>query len=167
MMRPPRAIFGFHEGVLLLLLAGVMGAAAWLEPGFMASRTQLDIGTHAFELAMLALPMTLIIISGGIDLSVGATMALSSVVLGLLHQAGAPMWLASAGALSVGTAAGALNGFFIARMRVHPLLITLATLAAYRGLAEGISRGRPMSGFRNYFCFFNIPIIQFIIHFND
>ncbi len=48
-------------------------------------------------------------------------------------------------------AAGALNGFFVARVRVHPLLITLATLAAYRGLAEGISRARPISGFPDRF----------------
>ncbi len=151
MIRTGRAIFGFHEGVLLALLAVVLCIAAWLEPAFVAPRTQLEIGTHAFELALLALPMTMIIISGGIDLSVGATMALASVVLGLLHQAGASMWVASAAALAVGALAGALNGFFVARMRVHPLLITLATLAAYRGLAEGISRGRPMSGFPNGF----------------
>ncbi len=112
---------------------------------------QLDIGRHAFELALLALPMTLIIISGGIDLSVGSTMALASVALGLLYQAQAPVWLACAGALVAGSVAGALNGFFVARVRVHPLLITLATLAAYRGLAEGISRARPVSGFPDGF----------------
>jgi rhamnose transport system permease protein len=150
-MRPARTVFGLHEGVLLLLLAVVLGVAAWLEPAFITPRTQLDIGPHAFELALLALPMTLIIISGGIDLSVGSTMALASVALGLLYQAHAPMWLACTGALAVGTAAGALNGFFVARVRVHPLLITLATLAAYRGLAEGISRARPISGFPDGF----------------
>jgi rhamnose transport system permease protein len=144
---PARSIFGFHGGVLLFLLAAMLGLAAWLDPTFLAPRTQLEISTHAFEIALLALPMTLIIISGGIDLSVGSTMALSSVVLGLLHQAGAPMWLAIMAALTAGTAAGALNGLFVGRLRVHPLLVTLATLAAYRGLAEGISRGRPISGF--------------------
>jgi rhamnose transport system permease protein len=151
MMRPARTTFGFHEGVLLLLLALVLGVAGWLEPTFITPRTQLDIGPHAFELALLALPMTLVIISGGIDLSVGSTMALASVALGLLYQAHATMWLACAGSLAVGTGAGALNGFFVARVRVHPLLITLATLAAYRGLAEGISRARPVSGFPDGF----------------
>jgi rhamnose transport system permease protein len=51
----------------------------------------------------------------------------------------------------VGTLAGALNGVFVARVKVHPLLVTLATLAAYRGIAEGISLGRPISGFPETF----------------
>lgn len=144
-------LLGIHEVVLVMLLGTVLGAAAWLDPVFVAPRTQLDIAMHALELALLALPMTLIIITGGIDLSVGSAMALASVALGLLHEAGASMWLACAAAVGVGAAAGALNGFFVARVRVHPLLITLATLSAYRGLAEGISRGRPISGFPNGF----------------
>lgn len=151
MRQTARSILGFHGGILLLLVAFIFGIAAWLEPAFVLPRTQLEISTHAFELALLALPMTLIIISGGIDLSVGSIMALSSVTLGLLHGAGVPMSLAVAGALAVGTASGALNGFFIGRLRIHPLLVTLATLAAYRGLAEGASHGRPMSGFPDGF----------------
>jgi rhamnose transport system permease protein len=143
--------FGRHELVLVVLLGTVLGLAAWMDPAFIAPRTQLDIATHAVELAVLALPMTLIITTGGIDLSVGSTMALASVVLGMAHEARAPIWLACMAALAAGTAAGALNGFFVAKVRVHPLLITLATLAAYRGLAEGISRGRPMSGFPDGF----------------
>jgi rhamnose transport system permease protein len=139
--------YGVHEAILALLLGAVLGVAAWLDPAFVAPVTQRDIATHALELLLLALPMTLIIITGGIDLSVGSTMALASVVLGMTHEAEQSMWLACAAALAVGAAAGALNGFFVAKVRVHPLLITLATLAAYRGLAEGISRGRPMSGF--------------------
>ncbi len=154
MTRPPRLgprHFGPHEVVLLALLVLGLGVAAYLEPTFVTARTQLDIGTHAFELALLALPMTLIIVAGGIDLSVGATMALASVVLGLTFRAEAPIWLACAAALATGAAAGALNGLFVARLRVHPLLVTLATLATYRGLAEGISRGRPTSGFPDSF----------------
>ena len=154
MSHPPRLgprRFGPHEAVLLALLVLGLAVAAWLEPAFVTLSTQLDIGPHAFELALLALPMTLVIVAGGIDLSVGATMALASVVLGLTFAAGAPIALACAAALVTGTAAGALNGLFVARLRVHPLLVTLATLAAYRGLAEGISRARPISGFPDTF----------------
>lgn len=140
-----------HECILAGLLLCLLGVAAWLEPGFVSLAAQLELSTHAFELALLALPVTLIIISGGIDLSVGSAMALSAVVLGLLFQAGAPLWAASLGALATGTACGALNGIVIARTRVEPLIITLATLAAFRGLAEGISLGRPVSGFPDSF----------------
>jgi rhamnose transport system permease protein len=122
-----------------------------LEPRFIAPATQLDLSTHSFELALLALPMTFIIISGGIDLSIGAAMALSAVVLGLLYESGSPMWVAALAALATGTAAGLLNGLFVAFVRVHPLIVTLATMAAFRGLAEGISLGRPISGFPDAF----------------
>lgn len=146
-----RSGVGPHEGVLLGLLGVVLAVAAWLDPVFVQWGTQLDIGTHAFEIGMLSLPMTLIIVGGGIDLSVGATMALCSIVFGMVFAGGAPIWAAAIAAVLVGAAAGALNGLFVAAMRVHPLLVTLATLAAYRGLAEGISRGHPVSGFPESF----------------
>ena len=140
-----------HEIVIGVLLAVILGVGAWLEPGFVSLDTQLDLSSHATELALLALPMTLIIISGGIDLSVGSTMALAAVTLGLLFEAGAPIWAASLAAIGTGALAGSLNGVFVAHVRVHPLIVTLASLAAFRGLAEGISRGRPISGFPSGF----------------
>lgn len=136
-----------HEIVIGLLLAALLGIAAWAEPGFVSLSTQLELSTHATEVTLLALPMTLIIISGGIDLSVGSTMALASVVMGMLFHAGLPVWGAAVAAVLVGGAAGSLNGVFVAFVRVHPLIVTLASLAAYRGLAEGISRAVPVSGF--------------------
>ncbi len=147
MKLPQRTNSVIHECILAALLIIVLIAAAWLEPNFMTVEAQLELSTHAIELALLALPVTLIIISGGIDLSVGSSMALSAVVLGLLFEAGAPIYLCALAALLTGTTAGALNGFFIAKIKVDPLIVTLATLAAFRGLAEGISLGRPISGF--------------------
>jgi len=91
--------------------------------------------------------MTLIIITAGIDLSVGSTMALSAVALGLSWRAGAPLPVACLIALATGALAGLLNGVLIAFVRVHPLIVTLATLSAYRGLAEGISHAEPISGY--------------------
>ena len=136
-----------QEAVLLLLLAGLLTAAARLSPAFLSAPAQAELSTHVWELALLALPMTLIILTAGIDLSVGSTMALSAVVFGLSFAHGVPVWLCACFALLTGTAAGLLNGVFIAYVRVHPLIVTLATLAAYRGIAEGISLGRPFSGF--------------------
>ena len=135
------------EGVLLLLLLGLLGLAYGLSPRFLAPAAQLELSTHVWELALLALPMTLIILTGGIDLSVGSTMALCAVVFGLCFQAHLPLTVAALLTLIVGAAAGALNGAFVAYVRVHPLIVTLATLAAYRGMAEGISLGRPVSDF--------------------
>lgn len=140
-----------HEIVLALLLGGVLAGAAWRDPSFVTWGVQLGLSAHAAALMLLALPMTLIIISGGIDLSIGSTMALAAVVMGMTMEAGAPMWASVVAALATGTLAGMVNGVFITRVRVHPLVVTLASLAAYRGLAEGISRARAISGFPEWF----------------
>ncbi|MBV9852291.1 MAG: ABC transporter permease [Armatimonadetes bacterium] len=142
-----RALPGRQEIVLLLLLIGVLLLAGRLSPDFLSARAQNELSTHVWELALLALPMTLIILTAGIDLSVGSTMALCAVAFGLYFRAGWPIPVDAGLALLVGAAAGALNGVFVAYVRVHPLIVTLATLAAYRGVAEGVSLGRPFSGF--------------------
>ncbi len=150
--RPALAAFPFkHEAVLALLLAGLLLAAGAIQPAFTRIDTQIELSTHIWELALLTLPMTLVIITGGIDLSVGATMALSAVALGLTCECGWGMPAAVLAAVTTGAAAGLLNGVFVAYVRVHPLIVTLATLSAYRGIAEGISLGRPITGFPDDF----------------
>ena len=143
----PRGLPGRQEIVLFVLLLGLLLLAGRLSPDFLSARAQIELSTHAWELALLALPMTLIILTAGIDLSIGSTMALCAVVFGLCFHAGHPLWLDALLALLTGAAAGALNGVFVAYVRVHPLIVTLATLAAFRGIAEGLSLGRPFSGF--------------------
>jgi rhamnose transport system permease protein len=144
---PLRARTFSHEALLGLLLVVLLSVAWRTAPGFVGPTAQLELASHIWELALLTLPLTLIIISGGIDLSVGATMALSAVSFGLAFEAGLPVVCAAALALLVGALAGVLNGVFVAYVRVHPLIVTLATLSAYRGIAEGISLGRPITGF--------------------
>lgn len=145
---PRHKTFSFwHETVLIALLGALLGYARVVNPEFLALPTQLELLTHVWELALLAIPMTLIIVTGGIDLSVGSMMALCAVVLGLLFERGVSPFVGAVAAVCVGLGAGALNGFFVARMKVHPLIVTLATLAAFRGVAEGISLARPISGF--------------------
>jgi len=141
----------WHEVVLAVLLVGLMIVAGYIDPRFVQRRQQLLLSTHVWELALLALPMTFIIVTGGIDLSIGSMIALCGVVLGLSYEAGMNIWLCCALAIAAGMAGGALNGVFISVVRVHPLIVTLATLSAYRGIAEGISSGRPMSGFPESF----------------
>ena len=142
-----RRFHWWHEVVLAGLLVLVLAGAGWLDPVFLRPRTQLGLSTHVWELALIALPMMLVIVTAGIDLSVGSTMALSAVSLGLAYEAGLPVWPAAVVALAVGLAAGLLNGLFVAWVGVHPLIVTLATMAAYRGAATGISQARPISGF--------------------
>lgn len=136
-----------REATLFVVLALLMVVAAVLEPRFVTLRTQTLLAAHAWELAIVAVPMLLIIIAGGIDLSVGSIVALSAVTLGLLHERGWPVAASAVVAVGVGALAGAVNGWLIARTRVHPLLITLGSMAAFRGIAEGISLARPLSGY--------------------
>lgn len=140
-----------REAVLVGLLLALMLAAWVLEPRFVTVRSQLLLAAHLWELALIAIPMLLIIMIGGIDLSVGAMVALCAVVLGLLFEAGMSPFLAGFLALGVGGALGFANGWFVAKLRVHPLIVTLATMAAFRGIAEGISLARPISGYPESF----------------
>lgn len=92
-------------------------------------------------LGLLAIPMTAIILTGGIDLSVGSIVALSGIVLGLLYrEVELPIWAAAAGGVFTGTAAGALNGILVA-IGIAPLVVTLATMALYAGLAMALVDG--------------------------
>lgn len=150
-MTSPRRHTLLKLACLSALLAGILLFAARQSPAFVALTAQLELAPHAAELAIIALPLTFIIMSGGIDLSVGSTMALAAVVLGLLFERGTPVALASAAALCVGGAAGALNGLIITRTRVHSLIVTLGTMAMVRGLAEGLSKGRAVSAFPEWF----------------
>ena len=167
-----RASFPYwHELVLLLLLIALLIFARVTDPTFVRASVQLDLSTHVWELALLAIPMTLIIITAGIDLSVGSTMALCAVILGLAFESGFPIFAACGVAILTATLVGALNGFFVAKIHVHPLIVTLATLSAYRGIAEGISKARPISGFPQSFSFLGqgtllhipLPAILFVI----
>lgn len=87
---------------------------------------------------LIALPMTLIIATGEIDLSVASVVGLSSVLTGVLFQAGLPMFAAAGLALLGGAACGALNGFLVAYLALPSLAVTIGTLALYRGLAVGL-----------------------------
>src|SRR5581483_8385428 len=101
-----------------------------------------EITRLGVEIGLLALALTPVIITGGIDLSVGSMMGLAAVTLGALwRDAHWPLPAAVAATLIVGLAGGGLNAFFIARLNLPPLIVTLGTFSLFRGLAEGMTRG--------------------------
>jgi ribose transport system permease protein len=89
--------------------------------------------------ALAALGATVVIVSGGIDLSVGAIIALATVVIAALLRSGAPPTLAALGGLCAGLACGALNGLLVTRLRVVPFIVTLGTMLVVRGVAKGLA----------------------------
>ncbi len=147
-----RAAFLSQEGVLfIIMLVAVLILSALSEP-FRTVNNFLNQGRLLTEIGLVALPMTFIIITGGIDLSVGSIFGLCAVVLGYTwDKLGFPLELAIVTALLVSVIAGFINGWFIVRVGVPPLIMTLATLAFYRGLAEGISQARSARGYPEWF----------------
>jgi len=112
---------------------------AWTQvPYFAQPITFTYLLLDIMPILLIALPMTLVIITGEIDLSVASTVGLSSVILGTLSQAGVPLIAAAVIALIVGALGGALNGFLITVVGLPSLAVTIGTLALYRGLAVGL-----------------------------
>jgi ribose/xylose/arabinose/galactoside ABC-type transport system permease subunit len=144
-----------HEAVLALLVCLALASLAFLSDRFFTPENLLNQGRLMSEVGLVALAMTFVIITGGIDLSVGSILGLSAILLGVFwHNVGLPLPAAIALALVCGTIAGLVNGAIITRFRVPPLIATLATLALYRGLAEGISQARSVRGYPEWFFFF-------------
>jgi rhamnose transport system permease protein len=144
-----------HEGVLLVILVAALAVLALQSEQFLTADNLLNQGRLMAEVGLVALPMTFIIVTGGIDLSVGSMLGLSAIVLGYAWKnLGLPLEAAILVAILTGTAAGFINGWFITRIRVPPLIMTLATLALYRGFAEGISQARSVRGYPDWFFWF-------------
>jgi ribose/xylose/arabinose/galactoside ABC-type transport system permease subunit len=112
-----------------------------------------NIFRHSVEIGLLALAMTPVILTGGIDLSVGSMMGLCAVCFGMLvKDAGMSPLVAGILSVGIGTLGGALNAFLIARMKLPPLIVTLGTFSLFRGLAEAITEGsKSYSGFDKSF----------------
>ena len=143
-----------QEAVLVGILILVVVVLSFRSDRFLTPANLLNQTRFLCEVALLTVPMTFIIILGGIDLSVGSMMALSAVLLGFSWQSfGFPLWAAVCVALCGGTLAGLLNGLVIVYLGVPPLIVTLATLAIYRGLSFGISESRSVNGFPDSFAF--------------
>src|SRR5678809_1237222 len=106
------------------------------------SDNSFDIVRHSVEIGLLALVMTPIILTGGIDLSVGSLLVLCAILFGKFwRDAHLPIALAGSCTLLIGTAAGGLNALLITRLRLPPLIVTLGSFSLFRGLAEAITQG--------------------------
>ncbi|SDH86303.1 ribose transport system permease protein [Actinokineospora alba] len=124
----------------LVIVVAVFGA---LNPGFLDPANLAGIGEAVTVFGLLAVVQTVVIICGGLDISVGSQAGIASVVSAMAFTAtGGNALLGFLAALAVGVAAGAVNGLIIVYGRVNPVIATLATLAAYKGVAQLISGGK-------------------------
>jgi len=141
-----------REVLLLFLLLAEMALMQSLSPLFLTPDNLIDVVRQSAEIGLIALAMTLVIITAGIDLSVGSIVGLSIMTMGMLWaDAGLPLWLAVLLALLTGTLLGGFNGTLITLVGIPPLIVTLATMAGFRGVALGMSQARSIRNFPESF----------------
>jgi rhamnose transport system permease protein len=136
--------------LLILLLISVV-ANMILTPYYLTVNNLVNLFMLSIEKIIVVLVMTLIIINAEIDLSVASVMALSACVLAFLWSRGMPMWLCIAGGMTAGVITGAFNGFWIARMGLPSLAVTLAGLIGYRGVARILVEDQSIGDFPAWF----------------
>jgi ribose transport system permease protein len=130
---------------LLGLLVLLWAALTFATPNFLTERNIPNLLRQGSMIAILALGQTFVIITAGIDLSVGAIAGFCTVVIAMLLQAGSPVWLAIVITLLVGLAIGIFHAFGITRMGLPPFIITLATLTSLRGIGLLMTNGATIS----------------------
>lgn len=170
-------------GALFFLIALCIVFAV-LEPAFLSTVNIFNVLRQVSIIGLLAIGMTFVILTGGIDLSVGSLLALAGLVCAAVEKGGTGLLSVTAGeakgyglltavmaALVVGLAAGLLQGISVSRLRVPPFIVTLGGLSAFRGAALLFSGGQPISGFREAYNFWGqgmigpvpVPVIFFFV----
>ncbi|MDK4728714.1 ABC transporter permease [Rhizobium phaseoli] len=138
--------FSVRDAGTLIGLVAIVVIFGLLAPDFLSQRNLLNILQQSSINACLALGMTLVIISGGIDLSVGPTAAISAVICATLLVAGVPVPLAILAGLGIGVLCGLVNGVLVAYAGLQPFIVTLGTLSTYRAIALIYTGGNPVLG---------------------
>ena len=152
-----RALVRWEFGLVLLLIATMIFGANESKY-FLGWQTFFFAGLNFGEIAIMALPMTLIIITGEIDLSVASMLGLSASLLGYLFIHGWNIWLAMGICLIVGILGGALNGALITILGLPSIAVTIGTLTLYRGIALIVLGSNTAQGFPISFTKLSLPI---------
>ena len=157
-------------GLLLLIVVLTL-----LNPNFLTVSNLLNVLRQVSIGGLIAFGMTFVILTGGVDLSVGSTLALTGAVAASLIASGTDPIIAMGVALVLGLILGAINGIIITKGRVAPFIATLATMTVYRGLTLVYTEGKPVSGLgdsvafqmfgKGYFLGIPVPVITTILAF--
>lgn len=136
------SIFARHEVVLLFVIALEVILFQSLGRNFLTGGNVSNIFRHSVEIGLLAMAMTPVILTGGIDLSVGSLMGLCAVAFGMLVKVlGLDPWTAAAITVAIGAVGGGVNAALVAGLNLPPLIVTLGTFSLFRGLAEAVTKG--------------------------
>ncbi len=151
--RSAASFFLRWEWMLVLLIALLALLNSTLSPFFLQWDNLMRASRDYVEIGVMMLAMVFVIITGGIDLAVASTLALTASFMGWLFMAGWNIWLAALLALGLGVACGALNGVLISRVKLPPLVVTLGTFAFYRGMAYVLLGDQAARGYPSAFTF--------------
>lgn len=138
---PLRGIFGSQEMALLLSLIALMVAVGLSNPRFLNERNLSSIFLGNAYIAVGAIGMTMVIISGNIDISVGSLIGVLATISGTLAVSGYPVWVAWLAPLVIGGLVGAINGFFVAYLRIPAIVVTLGMLSILKGGLISVTNG--------------------------
>jgi rhamnose transport system permease protein len=138
------------ESALVVLLIGTIVLGDQLSPAFLQSGNFFYIGLNIGEVAIIALPLALIVITGEIDLSVASMLGLSGTILADLTSRGLDIWLSMAITLALGVLMGLFNGLLVTKVGLPSLAVTIGTLTLYRGIAQIVLPNSSLGGFPDY-----------------
>ncbi len=146
-MKIKEGIIKRWEFIIFILLVVEILVFGFFNSSFLNIRNILYSTTDFAHITLVALPLTLVIITGGIDISIASIMGLTSIVIGSTWSLGFPIVAAVSLGLLSGIAAGVFNGFLVANTDIQPLVITLGTMFLYSGIATGIAGSLGASGY--------------------
>lgn len=138
--------FDFTKYMALIALIILVIIITALNPQFIAPNNLLNLLRQASVNALIAFGMTFVILTAGIDLSVGSILAFTGAIIASMILGGTPAWLAGLIGLIIGALLGALNGVFITWGKVTPFIATLATMTIWRGATYVFTGGNPITG---------------------
>ncbi|MDX1963230.1 MAG: ABC transporter permease [Pirellulales bacterium] len=144
-MKPVTLLVWLLDQSPVLLCGLVLLVFAAFAPQMLAGQNLLNILEHSSGTGIAAVGMTLVLLTGGVDLSIGSLMFVAMAVSGKMIAAGQPIWLSLACGVVVGLAGGAINGLLITRLRVLPFIATLAMLFILRGLGLWLTQTRALN----------------------
>ena len=137
-----KSLLARHETVLVLVILVEVVLFQTLGRNFLIGRNISNVFRHSVEIGLLAVAMTPVILTGGIDLSVGSMMGLCAVLFGMMvNSLGLDPWVAGLAAVAFGALGGGVNAMLITRLNLPPLIVTLGTFSLFRGLAEALTKG--------------------------
>jgi ribose transport system permease protein len=137
-----RGLFAFRESILILVILAFSVAATFASPVFLSWPNIEAILLGLTTDGPVAVGMAMLFVAGGLDLSVGSTLAFTGVVAGLTVTSGVPAPVAIVVALAAATGVGLVNGLLVAKLRINPFIITLGLMITVRGLLLVIAHGR-------------------------